>query len=82
MTNRIFFGALMFLSSLFLTPWLVLPLATMYALVYFAPELIVFGALIEAYFGFGNTIPIYVIGTSLIVVLAEFIKPHLSFYSA
>lgn len=72
----------MFLTSLFLAPWLVLPLAVLYALVFFAPELVVFGALIDAYFWHGDAIPVYVIGASLIVVVAELIKPHLSFYSA
>lgn len=71
----------MFLASLFLAPWLLAPVAAVYALRFFAPELIVFGALIDSYFGHDGTLPIYVIGASLIVVVAEIVKPHLSFYS-
>lgn len=71
----------MFVAALFFSLWLVAPLAVAYSLVFFAPELIVFGVLIDAYFGFGNAVPVYVIGASLIVVVSELLKPHLSFYS-
>lgn len=65
---------------LFISPWFVLPLAALYSFFFFAPELIVFGALIDAYFRY-DTLPEYVIGASLIVIIAELTKPYLSFYS-
>lgn len=72
---------LTFLSAIFLAPVFLLPLAALYAFAFFAPELVVFGALIDLYFGYAGAIPLYVTGASILVVLAEFLKPRLSFYS-
>lgn len=78
---RWFTGIIIFTVSIFVSPWVILPLAVLHALSWFALELVVFGVLIDVYFGVGISIPYYTLSALLIVFIAEYVKPYLTFYS-
>ena len=71
---------LLFLSTL-LSPWLLLPFAILHAFSWFAFELIIIAAAIDAYFGVLYVAPYYTISALGLVVLAEWVKPRLSVYA-
>lgn len=77
----IFIGLLVL--SLFVPFWIFLPFVFLYALWQSAYELIILGMFIDAQFGlsavsFGY---LYTFTLGTIVLVAEFIKPHMSFYN-
>jgi len=74
-------GLIIFVVSVFVSPLIILPLAVLHALSWFSLELIVFGVLIDAYFGISSDYPYYTLSALGIVFIAEFIKPYLTFYS-
>lgn len=78
---RWFTGIIIFTVSIFVSPLVILPLAILHALSWFGLELIVIGVLIDVYFGVGITIPYYTLAALVIVFVAEYIKPYLTFYS-
>ena len=75
---RAVLSLLMFLFAIFLPFWLLVPIAIAYAIRFWAFELIIFAALIDAYFGAVVDWPYYTIGALAIVVLAELAKEHLN----
>lgn len=79
MIYRIISFIAVLIGSVFLTPLLSLPLACLYAFYYFAPELILLGFFIDIYFGQASQWPIYIIGTTTIVLAAEASKQYLLF---
>lgn len=68
-----------FLVTIFTTPLLSLPLSVWYSFHFFAPELIVLGAVLDSYFNIAGAWPYYTIGTALIVLGAELSKRHFMF---
>lgn len=78
---RLVASIVMILVSVLMPLWALVPLAVWYAMSWFAVELIVLGAFIDAYFGVGHTIPYYTLGSFFIVVISECAKPYLSFYT-
>lgn len=76
---RMIGGAFVFVSAVVLPWWAVIPLALIYAAFFRAYELVVLAALIDGFFGAGITLPYYTIGAFLILLLAEWVKPSLSF---
>jgi len=81
MTVRIVAGLVITLVGLLASPWLVLPVAMLHALAWFGLELILIGAVFDAYFGAGHGVPHYTLIAISLVVVAEWLKPRLSFYS-
>lgn len=81
MTLRLLAGLIMLLLATVISPWLLLPFAILHALSWFAIELLVIAAAIDAYFGVFHVVPYYTLAAALIVVAAEWVKPHLSFYA-
>lgn len=69
----------LFLITTFTTPLLSLPLAIWYAVRYFAPELILVGAMLDSYFNVAATWPHYTVGAGVIVLVSELVKRHLIF---
>lgn len=80
--TRILAGALMLFLGVLLPPWLLMPFFVLHALAWFGYELIIIGALIDAYFGGSTALPLYTIFATGVVVCIEFAKPYLSFYNA
>ena len=78
--TRISLALLMTLTAVFLPIWLVIPLAVAYAVRFWAIELVVFGALIDAYFGAVTAWPYYTLAAIAIVVTAELAKQHLTLF--
>ena len=74
--SRAIFIVLIFLSVLFTSPWLAAPFAAIYALRWFAPELLIIGAVVDIYFGVADAWPFYTIGAFVIVLAAELGKRH------
>lgn len=77
---RVVASIIIILASVTVTPALLFPLVVLHALSWFALELIVIGAFIDAYFGATYGFPFYTLGAAVVVFLSELIKPHLSFY--
>lgn len=67
--------------AVFGAPWIVLPLALIYAFTWRAYELLFLAACIDAYFGGAAAIPYYTTTTLLFIVVAEWVKPYLSIYN-
>jgi hypothetical protein len=78
---RIFASLIILFISIFLPPVVILPLAILHALSWFALELVVFGALIDVYFGGASVLPFYTLIAIAIVFCAEYLKPYLTFYN-
>lgn len=81
MPVRVLAGAIILLLATVVSPWLLLPFIILHALSWFAIELLVIAAAIDAYFGVAHMMPYYTLSAFVIVAAAEWIKPHLSFYS-
>jgi len=71
---------MVFLSTL-LPSWFIIILAFVYATKWPAYELIVLATLGDAFFGVGFNVPIYTIGTIIIVWVIEWMKPKLLVYN-
>ncbi|OGG41962.1 hypothetical protein A2837_02010 [Candidatus Kaiserbacteria bacterium RIFCSPHIGHO2_01_FULL_46_22] len=63
--------------AVFTTPLLALPIAFWYSLRYFAPELIVIAALLDAYFGAVAALPYYTLTAFLMIIVTMFIKRYI-----
>ncbi len=81
MFARLLFLIGLLLMSVFITPFIYLPFVFTYAMRWFAPEIIVAGSLLDAYFGGASAWPIYTIGAFLVVAAAELGKRYLMFRS-
>ncbi|MEX0913037.1 MAG: hypothetical protein WDZ56_00745 [Candidatus Paceibacterota bacterium] len=66
--------------SVFITPLISLPIVLWYALRWYAPEIIVLGLIIDAFFGGTNGLPYYTTTAFLLVILAESAKGSLMIY--
>lgn len=62
------------------SPLFVAPFVLLYAWYWFAPELIIFGALIDAYFGV-DTVASYTLTLTLLILIIEWLRPKLSLYT-
>ena len=78
---RVIAGFLILFLSTLLSPLMLLPLVMLHALAWFGWELLIIGALIDSYFGVVHTVPWYTLTAVVLVVLAEWLKPHLTFYA-
>lgn len=72
--NRLLIFAAIFLSSFFASLWLAAALSLWYGIRYFAPELIVLGALIDAYFVSSGHWPYYTIAATFLVLTTTLAK--------
>ncbi|MEX0917702.1 MAG: hypothetical protein WDZ93_00945 [Candidatus Paceibacterota bacterium] len=71
----------MLVASILLPWFIVLPLAVVYVLWSRAYELVVLAAFIDAYFGSAVLIPYYTLTAAALFLVAEWVKPSLSFYT-
>lgn len=60
-----------------MTPIISLPMALLYAMRWYAPELILIGYVFDVYFGGVADMPYYTIGLALLVFIAEIAKRFL-----
>lgn len=81
MMVRILCFCALFAAAIVLPWWLVAPFALVYAFAFRAYELLALAACIDAYFGAAAQIPYYTLGALSFMIVAEFVKPYLSFYS-
>ncbi len=81
MIERLIFFVGLFVMSIFITPFIYAPFVFFYAMRWFAPEIILAGFLLDAYFGAASPWPLYVIGAFMIVLMAELAKRYLMFKS-
>ncbi len=69
------FIVLIFICTLL--PWyLALACACVYAFYYTAYELLILALMIDAYYGAYSVVPYYTLGTVMILVSVDFIKPR------
>jgi len=70
---------LIFLSfiTIFASPFLALPIAFWYSLRFFAPELIVLSAFLDAYFGVVAELPYYTLSAFFMIIVTMFIKRYI-----
>lgn len=78
---RIFGFIVLFILSTLVHPLILLPLAVLHALSWRAYELLIIAVCADAYFGVSYEWPYYTLVTICILLMAEWIKPHLSFYN-
>lgn len=72
---------ILFILSTLVHPLILLPLALWHALNWRAYELLIIAVCADAYFGISYTIPYYTISTLIILIVAEWLRVHLSFYT-
>lgn len=77
MLYRFIYLGLLLITGLFVTPIISLPLALLYAMRWYAPELIMIGYVFDVYFGGVADIPYYTIGLALLILIAEISKRFL-----
>jgi len=77
---RFLAGVGMLLAGIFLPSFILVPLAAIYALRWWAVELLFMGAAIDAYFGVVDSFPYYTSAAAFIVLTAEYAKKHLSIF--
>lgn len=77
MIQRILFFIGIFLLSIFVTPFIFLPLVVLYVMRWFAPEILVTAYFIDVYFGAAGDWPLYIIGAFLMIIFAEAAKKYL-----
>ena len=66
---------------MFLSPWALVPFVVVYAFRWHAYELLIAAACIDAYLGLGMGLPYYTLGTGCVLIVLEWLKPSLSFYT-
>lgn len=76
---RIIFLILIILSALLVNVWLTLPFVIVYAMRWFAPELMLLAFLIDGYFEDVVTWPVFTIATFLIIILTSLTRRYLKF---
>ena len=81
MIFRILAAFTILIASTLVSAWILLPIALLHALAWFGLELIIIATLIDVYFGAGSVVPYYTLAAVVIVAVAEWVKPRLSFYS-
>ena len=81
MILRLFLFAALALLSVFAPVWLLAACTVVYALRFTAYELMVLAACIDAYYGGMPFFPYYMIATTLLLLVVEFIKPRLIVYN-
>lgn len=67
--------------SIHVSPLLVLPLVLVYLCLWSGYELLVGAFLIDAYFGVTAPWPVYTLGVTVVMVLIEWLRPRLAFYT-
>lgn len=70
---------ILFILSTLVHPLILLPLAMWHALNWRAYELIIIAVCADAYFGISYTVPYYTVSTLLILMVAEWLREHISF---
>lgn len=70
---------LIVIGSIFIAPWVLLPMVAAYALYWRAYELLLVAACIDAYFGGAVNIPYYTISVLFILIIMEWVRPSLLF---
>jgi len=85
MKNNIFrvvlFGTILFFG--FTGPlWLYVCTVVLYSFIYFGIEIIFIAFFIDAYFGYaGGGWYVYTLGTSVVLYIAQYLKPYLLIYN-
>lgn len=77
MTFRIIHFISLIVLCVFVTPLIFVPLACIYAMRYFAIELLPLAFLIDIYFGAANSLPLYTISAFLLIISFEIGKQFL-----
>ncbi len=77
MAYRLLYFALLLVTGIFVTPIISLPLALLYAMRWYALELILIGYVFDVYFGSIADMPYYTIVLAILVFLAEISKRFL-----
>lgn len=77
MAYRLLYLALLLVVGIFVTPIISLPLALLYAMRWYALELILIGYVFDVYFGGVADMPYYTIVLALLVFVAEIAKRFL-----
>lgn len=77
MLYRFIYFGLLLITGVFVTPLISLPMALLYALRWYAPELILIGYVFDVYFGGVADMPYYTISLALLVFIAEIAKRFL-----
>ncbi len=77
MIYRLIYFVLLLLMATFVSPLISIPLAFIYAMRWYAPELILMGYMFDVYFGSIFDLPYYTIGLALLVVISEIAKRFL-----
>lgn len=71
----------LFLITLFTSPYLAGLLAFWYSLRYFAPELLILAAVVDASFGAVADMPYYTLGAFSILMVTMFIKRYIMIWN-
>lgn len=79
MLIRLFFLILLCLAGLFIHPLIVTPFIFLYAMRWYAPELLLLAALLDGYFHAVSSWPLYMLGVFALVLGAELTKKYLRF---
>ena len=77
MLYRFIYFGLLLITGVFVTPLISLPMALLYAMRWYAPELIMIGYVFDVYFGGVADMPYYTISLALLVFIAEIAKRFL-----
>ena len=77
MIFRIIHFISLIILSVFVTPLVFVPLAFLYAVRYFALEILPLAFLIDIYFGAANPLPLYTISAFLLIISLEVSKHYL-----
>ncbi|MEL6804238.1 MAG: hypothetical protein AAFO91_10695 [Bacteroidota bacterium] len=78
--KRIIASIVIIFLAVSVSPLILLPLAVLHAFSWFALELVIIGALIDAYFGGVQLMPYYTLAAMGLVAIAEWLKPRLLMY--
>lgn len=65
------------ITGIFVTPIISLPMALLYAMRWYAPELILIGYVFDVYFGGVADMPYYTLALALLIFIAEISKRFL-----
>lgn len=77
MIYRFIYFGLLLITGIFVTPIISLPMALLYAMRWYAPELILIGYVFDVYFGGVADMPYYTLALALLIFIAEISKRFL-----
>lgn len=79
---RIFLFCILIILGFSGPVWLFIPMVLVYIFIYTSAEVVCLAACIDAYYGYGSSLPyLYTLSTAAVLLVMQILRPHISVYN-